>query len=354
MKNILFTFCLFALTLFLFSACEKSLLGDEPNNDPITNFELYWNDINEHYGIFLARNFNWDSIYTAYKPLVNDNTTDDELWNTMTEMLDYLDDSHAFISNRETGDLFISGYTLNQASHNVFRANPYKENYLENVAHPDTTRDPNKLVLSGKVKDKDIGYIWLGAFDDYDEYLIDDFIEEQQNYKAILLDIRSNGGGDANIAQFIASRFGDASHLTHTSQDKIGPGPNDFAEKVEWYSLVDGPQQFIKPVIVLTNRATISAAEDFLLYMKSYTHTAQIGDITAGDFSNTSMHRFLPNGWEYRYSTQMYLLPDGTSLDGVGHHPDILVKNEMENVDAGQDLVIEAALQYLFDVYGIE
>jgi len=53
----------------------------------------------------------------------------------------------------------------------------------------------------------------------------------------------------------------------------------------------------------------VSAAEIFLLQMNAFDHVVQMGDYTAGDFSDGSMRRFLPNGWEYQYSVQMFLQP---------------------------------------------
>lgn len=331
------------------TSCEKTIIGTEVGNTPRENFELFWNDINEHYGLFQVRGHDWDSIYNQYNPQVTGSTTEDELWDIMVAMNEYLDDSHTFIYDRENQKIEVSGYESNMAAHEVFEANPFVSNYLENHR----SLDPNDYFQSAKIMDKEIGYLYIGAMDGWDETLIDEVIKEHESKKAIIVDIRSNTGGDANFSRFLASRFSDGVHFTHTTEDKIGPGRDEFSEKTKWYSSVGGPRQFTKPIVVITNRATISAGEDFLTTMKSFGHVSQVGDITAGDFSNTSMHRFLPIGWEYRYSTQRTLLPDGSSLDGIGHVPEILVKNEMENVMTGEDKVIETALQYLTDRYGI-
>ncbi|MEN0050775.1 MAG: peptidase, partial [Bacteroidota bacterium] len=86
----------------------------------------------------------------------------------------------------------------------------------------------------------------------------------------------------------------------------------------------------------------------------SNAHITQIGDTTAGDLSDVSNRHFLPNGWSYQFSHQMYLLPDGTSLDGIGHIPDVYIKNEKSDIETGNDLVLERAFEYLFETYGIE
>ena len=348
MKNII-NVLITVILLINFTSCEDLVLGPKPEDTPRENFENFWNDINDHYGLFQVRGYDWDSIYNVYSPQVTELTTEEELWNILVEMNEYLDDSHVWIKDREKNRGVVSGYALNKQAHEIFDANSFIENYLEDHR----SLDPNDYFQSANIIDKEIGYMYIGAMDDWDETLIDEVIKEHEAKKAIIVDIRSNTGGDANISRFLASRFSDGIHFTHTTEDKIGPGPDEFSDKTEWYSSIGGPIQFTKPVIVITNRATISAGEDFLTTMKSFAHVTQIGDITAGDLSNTSMHRFLPIGWEYRYSTQRLLLADGSPLDGIGHIPSVTIKNHLEDVLNNEDKVIEAALKYLLDEYGI-
>lgn len=89
------------------------------------------------------------------------------------------------------------------------------------------------------------------------------------------------------------------------------------------------------------------------IYLKANPQLTQIGTETAGDFSDTGMNRFLPNGWIYQYSIMKFLLPDGTSLDGVGHVPDIYVRNTEADIAAGNDVVLNRAFTFLFEEYGI-
>ena len=50
----------------------------------------------------------------------------------------------------------------------------------------------------------------------------------------------------------------------------------------------------------------------------------------------------------------MFLTPEGKSLDGIGHEPDILITNTKADIEAENDLVMERAIHYLFDEYGID
>jgi hypothetical protein len=66
------------------------------------------------------------------------------------------------------------------------------------------------------------------------------------------------------------------------------------------------------------------------------------------------MRRFLPNGWQYQNSIMMYLMPDGSSLDGTGHIPAVQIRNSTFDIQNNNDLVFEKSVAYLFDKYGIE
>lgn len=131
-------------------------------------------------------------------------------------------------------------------------------------------------------------------------------------------------------------------------------GPEEFTKLKFKQIKPRGKAQFTKPIVVLTSDFTASAAEVFLLMIKDLPYMTIIGDTTAGDFSDVGMRRFLPNGWQYQYSIMMYLQADGHSLDGIGHIPDIFVRNSATDIQSGEDKVLERAITFLFDEYGIE
>ena len=55
---------IYLIILLPLLSCEEMVLGEEPSNDPETNFEIFWQDFDEHYALFGVRGWNWDSIYT--------------------------------------------------------------------------------------------------------------------------------------------------------------------------------------------------------------------------------------------------------------------------------------------------
>lgn len=341
-----------AVGLLLIS-CEEAFLGPDEVNNPERNFELLWNDLDRHYSLFTVRNLNWDSIYQVYRPQVTARTTETELFTICAEMIEYLDDSHTTIRSADYSLFHNSGYEQNlKAKYEEFSEPLVKDFYLEYTKYPDA----NQNLYYGKVEGKDIGYIYLADMKrGANGGIIDNILAEIGHHQAIIFDVRDNGGGSTTLPQRIAGAFADKSRFVFTHQTRNGPSHNDFGEKFKLYVQPQGAQNFSKPVIMLANRSTISAGEHFILYMRATPNVTLMGDTTAGDFGYRSNDRFLPNGWIYSYSIGRVLLPDGSSLDGIGHVPDIYVRNTLEDVYYdNNDVVMESAIQYLAEEYGIE
>ena len=342
--------------------CKKLFLGEDETNDPVNNFELFWHDFDQHYGLFLARRWNWDSIYRFYQPQVTALTTEKELWIVFREMISYIDDSHTFIYSPSLNWTFRSGDEETRFVEGEFSLALVKSKYLETwQSIPNTgTHDQDSYIygkdeyIYGKVKDRDIGYVYLNGIEADDRDFMDYVLRQIGIHKAIILDLRNNDGGDDQVAEAIASRFADGEHFIYTSQERNGPDHTDFAEKINYYTHISGNEHYSRPLIVLTDKMTVSAGETLLLHLKAFSQVTQIGDTTSGDFSLISMRRFLPNGWQYQYSVMMTLLPDGRSPDGIGHIPDVQMRNSAYNMQFGTDLVFEKAVEYLLDEYGIE
>jgi len=348
MKKVIFLF----LAIPLFTACEEAMLGVDASNNPEHNFDLLWNDFDQHYSLFYIKKTNWDSLYQVYKPRINGKTSEKQLWGIITGMFEVLNDSHTVLYYEHDRKTFCSGYALNEiAIEKEFSLSLIKKKYTDALSHIESEED----LLYGKVKNKDIGYVFLRKTQGDDpEKAMEEVLRELGDHKAIILDLRTNAGGFAFYSKIIAGFFADGEHFIGTVQMRNGPKHSDFGEKTDEVTTKTGSKQFLKPVIVLTDRATISGGEYLTMHMKSFGHVTHIGDTTAGDFGATGIRRFMPNGWSYTYSIKMFLLPDGRSLDGIGIVPDVYLKNTEADIRAGTDQVLEKAIQYLLETYDIE
>lgn len=348
MKKFLSLFILFTF-LGLFS-CTELILGKDTESTPSSNFNALWNELDMHYGLFVARGWDWDSIRNHYEPIFEDPqiTTEDQ-WKYMTEMLEYLDDSHSIIRRTDIDSTFKSGFALNFKAIEEFDLNLVEELYLDSLQ----AANPEEQILYSSLASSDVGYIKINSFLNYDPETIDIAVEALRESKAIIVDVRNSNGGSDLTAQRLAGEFADGEHFVYSSQSRNGIEHDSFDEPLLQYTARSGEVQYTEPVILLTDRKTISAAEEFCLHMKAFNHVTQIGDYTAGDFSDLSPVRFLPNGWFFVYSYQMYLLPDGRNIDGIGCEPSIYVKNTKEDILSGLDPVMDRCLEFLKDEYGI-
>ncbi len=345
------TYYILLLLLGLFISCQKTVLGPSMDASPERIFEQIWTDFDLHCGIFYPKGINWDSLYSVYRPQVSPSTTDDELWNVLTQMLEELDDEHTFINNPHGKQLHVSGSAGIDYAIQSFSRELIQEKYLSySTLHP-WAED----LEYGQLKEKSIGYIYLSDVDGHQPAkIMDDVLAEIGQHQAIIFDVRNNGGGKGDFARLITNAFAQDTKLVMTEQVRNGPAHDAFESKVELYTENDKLNQFNKPVVLLTDRFSVSGAEHIALYLKSNSHVTHIGGTTAGAFSTTGNRRFLPNGWEYQYPIEMNLNAKGESLEGIGVIPDIAVSNTPEDIAAGQDLVLETAIAFLYEKFGIE
>ena len=90
MKKIFFAFSI----AFIFSSCEKVIMPASESADPGKTFETLWQTIDRGYSFFEYKNIDWNAVYQTYRPQINNNMTDRELFSKCSEMLNILKDGH--------------------------------------------------------------------------------------------------------------------------------------------------------------------------------------------------------------------------------------------------------------------
>ncbi len=342
MKNVIYLLIL----SFGLSSCIKDDV--ENNNEEI--FQSIWKDMDENYGGFIPRNIDWDSMYNIYHPQAQLAQNEMELWDVCTDMLDALDDQHISM-HMDTGFGFVSGKEAELASEKEFSLDNVLSEYLEegyeNILW--NANYPDYQFVYGKLKGANLGYIYFPHFDSLDDNwheTIDEANTFFSDVDGLVVDVRNNGGGNPIINRYAAHRFMKDEKFIFSIQTRNGPEHDDFDEPIDYYSKSEGTT-FTKPIIALTNKSTVSAGEEFMIYMQSQDHVTVLGSVTSNAFSTNGFDRFLPNGWSYQLPVQLYLYPDGTSPEGVGIIPDIEMVNFEEDVESGLDKVLERAIELL-------
>ena len=128
-------------------------------------------------------------------------------------------------------------------------------------------------------------------------------------------------------------------------QHKDGKGHNDFSSMQKQWIKPSKELRWHKPVIVLTNRSTFSAANEFVKYMRCSSLVRTVGDRTGGG-AGMPFSSELPNGWGVRFSAcPMYDTDKNSTENGI--EPDF--KTDITDADmlSGRDTIIELARQLL-------
>jgi carboxyl-terminal processing protease len=188
--------------------------------------------------------------------------------------------------------------------------------------------------VSGKTIDKSIWYIDIDIFGSSTgtDYLntIRELKTSVPEPKAIILDLRSNGGGYINTANQIA---GDYMHQYTTvvtldygdySQDIVNASEGIYADL---------------PLYILVNEKTASASEILTQDLKEESGAIVIGTQTYGKGSAQTLTQYW-DGSELKITIAHWLSSHGTSINGVGVTPDITIQSDAE---AGVDPWLQAA-----------
>lgn len=137
-----------------------------------------------------------------------------------------------------------------------------------------------------KILDGNIGYLNLRLFADvkYAEETATATMNFLSNTNAIIIDLRSNGGGVPSMMQLLSSYF----------FDEVPILLSDFYErktdtKTQLYSLanVNGKRSSNKPIYILTSKQTFSAAEAFAYTLKHLNKAIVVGEVTKGGANRT-------------------------------------------------------------------
>lgn len=342
----------------LFSSCLDDDSGSY-ENDYVGNFEACWRVVDEHYCFFDEKNIDWNKVYKYYRPLAKDSVkgTLDE-FNLLSGMLYNLRDGHVNLyAPFNTGRYWawFEDYPQN------FDENLLNKYYLGTKYWTASGMDYNVL--------DSVAYVRYSSFNVTPGKTNVDYVLSAMSYcKGLIIDIRNNGGGSLSNVPVIANRFATDKTIYGYICHKTGVGHNDFSDPEPMY-LEPEPDRVtwdasVKPVVVLTNRSTFSAANNFIQAMRSLAGTPTMDKhgvsrpkmiVTMGDRSGGGggmpFESVLPNGWIVRFSACPILDHKRQSTES-GIEPDIKVDmDSLSMINDHKDDIIEAARTYILENY---
>lgn len=245
--------------------------------------------------------------------------------------VEYTGEQMSVVSNKIKGE---SGTTVKIK---ILRENATKE---YEIKREKITVNP----VEGKVLENNIGYIEFSSFDEGTADLFKSKFEElqKQGIKSLIIDLRNNGGGIVSEALKIADYMLEKDQVILYEVDKNN---KETVEKSENNPIIN------MPIIVLTNENTASSSEILAGALKDNKKAKIVGEKTYGKGVIQQLLT-LPDGSGLKITSEEYLTPNKTKINGVGIEPDetvslpAAVKNELQ-VEEKDDTQLKKAIELL-------
>ena len=171
--------------------------------------------------------------------------------------------------------------------------------------------------VASKMLEDNIGYI---AVSEFDTVTVEQFITakeelEAQGMDSLIIDLRNNLGGVLEGCCKMLSQLLPEGLIVYT-EDKYG--------NREEYTC-DGKMEFTKPLVVLVNEYSASAAEIFSGAIKDHGIGTLVGTTT---FGKGIVQRIvsLDDGTAVKLTISKYFTPNGTDIHQKGIEPDVTVE----------------------------
>ena len=332
-------YLILTLLLLLTVGCTHPFEAAD-DNTPLGNFEALWRIIDEKYCFLDEKGIDWDSVHDVYRPRFDTmritNWDDNYLYfNQMAEVVNLLRDGHvnlySFFDVSSCTDWY-TGYPAN-----------FDADLLTRVYLTDYHRAGG--ISYQRIHGDTIGYIYYGSFSNgFSDANLIAVLNHFRDCRGIILDVRNNGGGDLNNAYKLAAPFFSRDTVVGYWQHKSGKAHDDFSE-MQPMRLEDAKGYWLRPVIVLCNRHSYSAANFFVSIMRYADNSLILGGLSGGG-GGMPLSYELPNGWLLRFSSVRMYDHDNQSIE-----PGIQPDGNVTLTSTDRDDIIETAVRIINYAY---
>ena len=332
--NILF------LLIGLLSA-TSCIREDVSGNTPEANFESLWKIIDEQYCFLDYKKqeygLDWDQVHDAYAKRITPSMGWEALFEVLSEMVAELRDGHVNLTSSLASSQYRQWF------------DSYPRNFSDSIQSIYLKKDYNQSSgLTYQILENNIGYIYCSSFSNgIGDGNLDQTLNRLSICDGLIIDVRNNGGGNLTTAQKLAARFTNQKTLVGYMTHKTGKGHSDFSNPYPVYIEPSNGIRWQKRAVVLTNRRSFSATNDFVNSMKQFPLITIVGDKTGGG-SGLPFTSEIPCGWSIRFSASPMLDPQMNQIE-FGINPDVKVDMTSEDMQKGKDTMIEIACKLLKD-----
>jgi len=168
-----------------------------------------------------------------------------------------------------------------------------------------------------------VGYLELGRFEPaaLAGATLQAAMQLLANTDALIIDLRQNGGGHADMVSLITSYFiGDQMKLaTLERRDALAP------DQIWSAAYVPGPKYLGRPVYLLTSNRTFSAAEGLTYDLRYFAHATVVGEKTRGGANPGAFQQIDEHFAVFVPTARVVHAATGTNWDADGIAPDVAV-----------------------------
>jgi carboxyl-terminal processing protease len=199
---------------------------------------------------------------------------------------------------------------------------------------------PMYFWAEGRKVRPDIGYVSFNIFFEPESLIktVEDTVKSCAGCSGFIIDLRGNPGGIGALAMGVAGWF-----IDKPDQQLGAMYMRDNTVK---FVVNPRPDAFRGPLAILVDGCSASTSEIFAGGLKDLKRARVFGKRTAGA-ALPSVFEKLPNGDGFQYAIANYISQGGKALEGTGVVPDEEVPLTRQQLLAGQDPVLEAAVTWI-------
>lgn len=312
---------------------------EEFDNDVYGNFDALWASVDQHYCFFQYKNIDWNEVGQRYRAKLRPGMSSTALFDVCSDMLKELQDGHTNL---------ISAWDVSR----YWIWEQYPKNYDERIINEYYLNFDYKQASSIKyaIMSNNFGYMYYGDFTGaIGDGNLDNVLAYLASSDGLIIDVRNNGGGYLTNVEILVRRFLTETIHAGAISHKTGPGHDDFSEPYPYYidPIPDTRIKYLKPIVILTNRSSFSATNNFVSIMKNLPNVRIVGDTTGGG-SGLPFSYDMPNGWTVRMSASEITDSNGMVTEfGVEPSQGCKVNMTEAEIAAGKDAILEKAFEVL-------
>lgn len=389
----------------------KLKLGEISKAKPLTkkemieDFNYVFNELKENYPFFdvLKRKKNVDFLgnYNKYLQRIEKAKNDQEFIEIMTEIIGELDNSHAKIADKNYVDYILKYYANNWNSPSIYYEflnlnktvvrNRYNLKGVQSSQKPKGNKRKSLSILENNSSSnmtldtsvKDIAVIRIKQMLDpefikEDEEILNEFLKNKHLFKALVIDIRGNSGGNMEYWQkfllpkllkiqkevsnhlffkdsqraklILADETLNIEKVSNVDLSAIKLEHSEDLKKFDYYirnTIVVNPDESDKnnayegKIFLLVDKNVFSAAEGFASFMKNSKVATLVGQDTGGDGITLGViNDVMPNsGLVFTYTNTLGYSPDGNINAEDKTQVDIKSNSYRNSIDTIEEII---------------